>query len=179
LKIKFQVAILAFILLLANGAKAVETGCAAPPFRVISGDDQVMTLDALKGKVVILFYETRDTAEKNRTVKEVLKSKYRALDPSLQAAVISVPVVNCSSAGLFKGMWKKGIRDASKREGMSVYGDWDGRMRVEYGFADRESNFMILDKDGTVRCKKSGLISDTELQDIIKLLDQLIGSQGG
>ncbi|MFH0801724.1 MAG: YtfJ family protein [bacterium] len=175
MKIKFQAALLAFMLLLANGAKAVEEGDKAPPFRIVSGDDQVMTLEALKGKVVIFFYETRDVAEKNRAAKEVLKSRYRALDPSLQSTVVSVPVVNCSSAGLFKGMWKRGLRDASKREGMTVYGDWDGRMRSDYGFADRESNFMVLDKDGTVRCKKSGLISDADLQDIIKQLDQLVG----
>ena len=179
MKIKFQVVLLAFMLLLANGAKAVETGDKAPPFRIVSGDDKVMTLDALKGKVVLLFYETRSVIEKNRNAKEALKDWYHGLSPSLQAAVISIPVVNCSSAGLFKGMWKKGLRDSTGKEGLTIYGDWDGRMRVDYGFADRESNFMVLDKDSTIRCKKSGLIEDADLQNITKLLNQLVGGQGG
>jgi len=174
-KIKFQVALLAFMLVLANGAKAVEVGDKAPPFRVISGDDKVMTLDALKGKAVLLIYETRNVIEKNRAAKEALKNWHRELSPELQAAFVSIPVANCSSAGFFKGMWKKGLRDNTGKEGLTIYGDWDGRMRSDYGFADRDSNFMVLDQDGTVRYKISGLISDTDLQNIIKLLNQLVG----
>ncbi len=179
MKIKFQVFMLAFMLLLACAGEALEPGDKAPSFRVVSGEDKVMTLESLRGKAVILIYETRGTVEKNRAAKEAFKKWCRDLSPDVQAAVISTPVVNCSSAGLFKGMWKKALRDNSAKEGLTIYGDWDGRMRADYGFADGDSNFMLLDKDGTVRYGKSGLISDAELQNMTKLLDQLAGNQEG
>ena len=50
--------------LLPTGAQAIlGTGEPAPSFSLVSGDNKKLTLDMLRGKVVTLFYATRDTVE--------------------------------------------------------------------------------------------------------------------
>ena len=52
--------------LLPTGAQAIlGTSEPAPSFSLVSGDNKKLTLDMLRGKVVVLFNATRDTIEVN------------------------------------------------------------------------------------------------------------------
>ncbi len=57
-------------------AAYLTIGGAAPFFSVESGEDENLTLDMLRGKVIILFYETREVVRKNGEFKDYLKSLY-------------------------------------------------------------------------------------------------------
>ncbi len=145
----------------------------APFFRVYSGEDQQLTSDMLKGKVAVVFYEAKSQIEKNRTLKNELNKFYAGQSESVQRSIVKLPIVNCSKI-LFTSAWKKGLRDASQNEGMTVYGDWTGQMFLDYQLKDKESSVMIIDKEGILRFFASGVVAQFQFKEIKNILLDLV-----
>ena len=60
-----------------TGAQAIlATGEPAPSFSLVSGNNKKLSLDMLRGKVVVLFYATRDTVEVNDALSRYLDTLY-------------------------------------------------------------------------------------------------------
>jgi len=70
------------------------------------------------------------------------------------------------------------VRHHSKRVGITLYGDWDGRMARDYQMKENESNFLIIDRKGIIRYVSFGRITDEQFQEIEKLLDILVNGEG-
>ena len=70
------------------------------------------------------------------------------------------------------------MRHHSKRVGITLYGDWDGRMARDYQMKENESNFLIIDRKGIIRYVSSGRITDEQFEEIEKLLDILVNGEG-
>ncbi|MCF8033400.1 MAG: hypothetical protein K9K66_03620 [Desulfarculaceae bacterium] len=142
---------LALSVLWALPAAALQVGQNAPAFVVESGEEKTLDSAALQGKAVTLFYEARDAVEKSRKLKKELDVFYKAQPPEIQKKVARVAVVDCSGASWpFKGLWRDGLLDASKKEGLTVYGDWDGKMRTAYGLPEDGTSFLVIDPKGEV-----------------------------
>ena len=156
-------------------ASGIELGADAPFFRVKSGDGKELSLDMLQGKVISLIYETREVVEKNRPLKEALKAFFHQQPHAINEQVKRLPVINCSSAsGLIIKLWQHKLKENSKEEGITIYGDWDGKMLAVYGMKDNESNYVLIDKKGIIRYFASGQIEDEETKNITTLLEKLI-----
>lgn len=86
-----------------------------------------------------------------------------------------VPVVKCFPVSwpIIK-VWKYKLKENSKKEGVTLYGDWDGKMFTAYGMKDNESNFVIIDKKGFIRYRAAGKIEDEEIKKIIEFLTNLL-----
>lgn len=161
-----------FCLLLAGMAFGLEPGARAPAFTVKSGDDQEISLAALKGKTVVLLYETRDVIEQNRPLKKNLVKLFNQ-NPAVKAACTVVPVINCSSARWpIAKIWQNKLREHSRLEASIIYGDWDGRMAADYGMQADSSNVVVIDGEGAIRFFRSGALAPTELETVTGLLDQ-------
>ena len=66
--------------------------------------------------------------------------------------MVRLPVVDCSPANwITKGFWAEGLTEASKKEGLTVYGDWDGDMRQAYGLPEEASSFLVVGPKGKIR----------------------------
>ncbi|WAC08802.1 MAG: hypothetical protein OS130_06350 [Thermodesulfobacteriota bacterium] len=152
-----------------------EVNTPAPFFCVRTGDDQELNLDMVKGKVLTLWYETKEVVEKNKTLKNALKNFYLAMPENLRPQYARVPVVKCFPVSwpIIK-IWKYKLKENSKKEGITLYGDWDGEMFTDYGIKDNESNFVIIDKKGFIRYRAAGKIEDEEIKKIIELLKSLL-----
>jgi predicted transcriptional regulator len=88
---------------------------------------------------------------------------------------VRLPVINCSSAFWpISEIWKSKLREDTKKEGLTVFGDWDGKMLSAYRMKEKESNFVIVDKKGIIRYFFSGKIEDNEIAKIKGLLKELI-----
>lgn len=70
-------------------------GDLAPYFKVFSGEKEAMTLDSIRGKVAVLFYETKDTKEINRDLKERLNDFFRVQTPSVKKEIMRAGIINC------------------------------------------------------------------------------------
>ena len=160
-----------FISAVPGGADQHQIGHKAPPFQVSSGDDQTLTAEDLTGKITLLFYESREAAEKNRSLKNLLNAFYRQQAPELRQNIRRVAVINCTAAVWpLQGIWKRELRKNSRQEGLTIYGDWDGRMLSAYGMKGGDSNLLIIDKKGVIRFFRSGAIPPDVIKEIQELL---------
>jgi predicted transcriptional regulator len=153
----------------------VEINSAAPAFRIKAGNDQELTLAMLPGKVITLFYETKDVVEKNRPLKTALKELYLAQPQGLQQDWARIPVIDCASAAWpITQIWQYKLKENSRKEGITIYGDWDGKVRSDYGLQPNESNVVIIDRAGRLRYRASGGIAPEEMQRIVDLVKTLL-----
>ncbi|MDD4899508.1 MAG: redoxin domain-containing protein [Candidatus Omnitrophica bacterium] len=151
-------------------------GKVAPVFKVMSGDKKTLTLNDLKGKVVVLFYETKSAIEQNRKLKTTLNIFYAEQPNPFKKDIIRIGVIDCHGV-FFRGAWEKGLRDNSLKEGITIYGDWDGEMAADYRTTEDVSNVIIIDKKGIVRYYTSGQVEDKNFSIIEKLLDNLVNKK--
>ena len=160
-------------ILLPTGAQAIlGTGEPAPSFSLVSGDNKKLTLDMLRGKVVALFYATRDTVEVNDALQHYLDTLYAAQPQNIQNQISRLLVVNAMEATAVT-TWKEKLNETSAKLKVTIYGDWTGGMFAAYRMRDNDSNFIIIDKRGIVRFAASGRIDNSRFEAIKKLLLEL------
>lgn len=160
------------VISLVSECMSVSVGQKAPDFRVVSGSGETLTSDAIKGKVAVIFYETKDTKEKNRALKNELNKYYESEPDSLQKNILRIAVIRCSA--FMPNIWRRSLRENSKKEGIMIYGDWDGAMERGYAMIEDESNFIIVDKAGMVSDARSGVIPAGEFEGIKRSLSELL-----
>jgi len=170
--------IIIFVLLITpiiSMAHGLKIGTNVPFFRVKSVDDKELTSDRIKGKVVVIFYETKDSVEKNRKLKDELNKFYDEQPDAIKEQIVRVPIINCSGAFWpFAGIWKRKLREHSKKEGITIYGDWDGMMSSDYSMKSSDSNIVIIGKKGRIRYFAFGKVENERISSIKKLLKELV-----
>ncbi len=146
-------------------------GAAAPYFRVQSGDNKELTLDMIKGKVAIIFYQNKDIVDANKRLKDELRTLYYKQTDALKDVLVRLPIIDCSDAVWpFRGIWKRRIKEYSKKEDVTIYCDWKGTMSSDYKMKADVSNVVIIDKGGRIRLFTSGEITDQEINSAKELL---------
>lgn len=156
-----------------TGAQAIlGTSEPAPSFSLVSGDNKKLTLDMLRGKVVVLFYATRDTIQVNDALQNYLDTLYAAQPQNIQNQIYRLLVVNAMEATAVT-TWKEKLNETSAKLKVTIYGDWTGGMFAAYRMRDNDSNFIIIDKKGVVRFAASGKIANSRFEAIKKLLLEL------
>jgi predicted transcriptional regulator len=149
-------------------------GSAAPYFRVQSGDDRELTLDMIKGKVAAIFYENKDIVDANKRLKDELNKLYYEQTRIVKDGLVRLPIIDCSDAVWpFRWMWKRKLREHSRKEGMTIYCDWEGKMFSDYEMKDDVSNVVIIDKNGRIRFFTSHEVTAEEINDVKELLRAL------
>ncbi len=165
-------ALLVWILAPTEGQAILGTGEPAPSFSLVSGDNKKLTLDMLRGKVVVLFYATRDTVQVNDELQKYLDTLHATQPKNIQNQIFRLLVVNAMEAtSLTK--WKEKLIETSGKLKITIYGDWTGHMFSAYRMRDNDSNFIIIDKRGIVRFAASGRIDNSRFEAINKLLLEL------
>ena len=82
-----------------------------------------------------------------------------------------LPIIDCSEAFWpLLGIWKRRLREYSKKEGVTIYCDWEGKMSSDYEMKADVSNVVIIDKSGRIRFFTSGDVTDQGINDVKKLL---------
>jgi hypothetical protein len=159
--------------LVPTGAWAIlSTGEPAPYFSLVSGDNKKLTLDMLRGKIVVLFYATRDTVHVNDDLQHYLDTLYDTQPQNIQNQIFRLLVVNAMEATSLTA-WKEKLMETSAKLKITIYGDWTGGMFAAYRMRDNDSNFVIIDKRGIVRFAASGRIDNSRFEAIKKLLLEL------
>lgn len=155
-------------------AYGLKIGATAPFFKVSSGDGQVLTLEDIKGKATGIFYETTDVVKQNMQLKEALGKYYEAQSESARKLIVRLPVINCSKVFLpLRGIWRSEFRKHSALEGITIYGDWTGRMFADYAIQGGVSNVFLVDKKGIIRYYASGRIQGKEIEKVVSLFKKL------
>jgi peroxiredoxin len=159
-------------------AEGAAIGTKAPVFEVRSGDDKVLNLDMVRGKVVVLFHETKDVSQENRKLKNELKAFYQERTDAEKGLIVKLPIINCSGAFFpFTGIWRSKLRENSIKEAVTIYGDWNGKMAADYNMKDGASNVLIIDKRGIIRYFSSGVVASDEINRVKELLKRLAAEE--
>lgn len=159
--------------LVPTGAQAIlATSEPAPSFSLVSGDNKKLTLDMLRGKIIVLFYATRDKVKVNEDLQHYLDTLYDAQPQNIQNQIFRLLVVNTMEATSLTA-WKEKLVETSAQLKITIYGDWTGGMFAAYRMRDNDSNFVIIDKRGIVRYAASGRIANSRFEAIKKLLLEL------
>jgi predicted transcriptional regulator len=149
-------------------------GSPAPYFSVQSGDGKELTLDMIKGKVAAIFYENKDVVENNKPLKDALNKLYYEQTGAVKDVLVRLPIIDCSDAiWPFLGIWKRRLREHSKKEGVVIYCDWNGKMSSDYRMKTDVSNVVIIDKGGRIRFFTSGEVKAEEINGVKQLLEAL------
>lgn len=148
----------------------------APEFSIKSGDGKFLAKKDLSNKVVVIYYETRDTHHKSDPLKRALAQWGAKLPAAQRARIVHLSVIDCSSA-VFGGIWRRKLRQNSKKIGRTIYGDWDGKMRSAFGFKKNESNICLIDPKGVIRLKLAGRLDQKGIDTVKRWLSILLAGK--
>jgi hypothetical protein len=149
-------------------------GKPAPNFLVKSGDSRKLSLDMVRGRVVVLFYESRHVIKKNIALKNELKRLYLDQPDGIRQNIFRLVVIDCSEAiWPTLPIWKRQLQANSVKEGFTIYGDWDRTMFKDYHMKAEDSNFLIIDKQGFIRYAADGKIDPSQFNRIKEILQTL------
>lgn len=175
-KIAFIMLLLLGLGMLSPDSRAAYSalGQPAPPFELKSGQNQKLTLEMILGKVVVLFYETRQVVDKNDELKDELIRLYQDQPENIKKEIFRLVVIDCSQATLpTQAIWKHKLAQHSLALGFTIYGDWNRKMLLDYRMEKNDSNFLIIDKNGIIRYSSTGKINNGEIENIKNLLISL------
>ncbi|NSW75428.1 MAG: redoxin domain-containing protein [Candidatus Atribacteria bacterium] len=154
--------ILGMIFLLTPSLWALHVDTTVPPFQVFSQDGEPLTEQDLRGKITVLFYDTRRTAAVNNDLKYEISDFRETNLPFLENLQV-VQIIDASSANfLTRAIWRRKLRQNARKYGITLYADWDGTMRRDFGFSPRESNILVVDPQGMVRYSFLGKVTESE-----------------
>jgi len=152
-----------------------NAGDIAPALRVMSGDGKMLTLEQLRGKVVVIFYNSKDTINHDFELRKLLNKYYDNQSGDKKTKVFKLAIIDCSSAFFpIDYIWKSKLIEASRQKQMDIYGDWSGKVAEAYSFNPGDSNIVVIDKDGIIRyISRKEITDEKEINAIIALLNQI------
>ncbi len=160
-----------FFFLLQTAAFALQSGDKMPAFTVHAEKSSISSRD-IAGRVAIITYETKGTAEVNRPFKHAVLQRWRQADST---APVIVPVINCFSFfGFARSICANRVAAVSKKENLIIYTDSDGVMFRDFKMTDDQSNIAIVDKKGLVRFTHAGRLDDAGVQAVVQLVERLL-----
>jgi cytochrome oxidase Cu insertion factor (SCO1/SenC/PrrC family) len=113
--------------------------------------------------------------EKNRALKEELNIFFQNQPDAVKDLIVRLPVIDCTGAFWpFKGKWRDNLTENSGKEGIIIYGDWDGDMLEDYRLVEDDSNVILVDQKGNIRYFYSGLVPAEEIKKLKTLLSETL-----
>jgi len=159
----------AFVSFSFAGTQSLKINSKAPDFTVISGDGETISLDSLIGKIIVLIYEKKEVVKKTRPLKDLLYKIYWNQPKEKREEIIRIPVIDCSAAFWpITSIWKKKLVENSIKEGMTIFGDWNGKMAENYNLKEKNSTIIIVNRKGVIKYIASDdLCSGKEIKTIL------------
>ncbi|WP_295418594.1 YtfJ family protein [Sulfurovum sp.] len=160
-------------LLLSSHLLAVELG-KVPSTVILDGkngsklDGSAWKSSMLKGKVYILFYVDPDKRDVNNALADALKAKN--FD---RKKYTPVAVINLAASWLPNAILEAKLKEKQKKFPDTLYVKDKKKVLVkEWNLADDNSDILIFDKKGKVIYQKFGKVSDTEIPQVIALIQK-------
>ena len=169
-----QKVVLGFLILVGT-CMAIELG-QVPPSVNIEGDNggrtdgKAWSSSMLKDKVHIVFYVDPDKKDLNENLSNALKKRHFN-----RQKYASVAIVNLAATWLPNAIIESKLKDKQKKFPDTIYVKDKKKVLVkEWNLADDNSDILIFDKKGKLIYKKFGKVSDTEIVEVLKLIEKNI-----
>lgn len=145
-------------------------GTQAPRARVQDTEGRVVRLDRLRGKPVLIVYESRESSEQNQALKDRLSRLARG--DRYRGKVHLLPIASVESFDYFpiRGFVEDSIASESERIGATIYCDWDGSFRRALSLRPQLSSVVLVARDGRVVFAYEGALTRRAQDRLIELL---------
>ncbi len=172
-----SIAIAALATLVALGsARAQEVEPGAPvDFALEETSGQTRTMSAVRGRVVIVFYEDREHTDTNRELKLTLHRFIE--DNGLRGDTTTYAVANVGGIadGVIRDMARSAIRAVASQYGIQILLDWEAALQAApFSFRGDDANVALVDRAGRIRWRHSGAIGDVERRSLFRTLRRLL-----
>lgn len=159
-------------------AAQAPTAPAAPVAPVVTGPAVDFALpttagrdrnvSAYRGKVVILFYETRGAITMNQHVKDAMGRQFNA-DRSLANRFALIAACNVAEYNSWPSQYfaREAISAVARSQHIELWLDWQRSLISRLALRDGTSNIVLIDKQGRVRSRRFGRVADGQVQAFI------------
>jgi hypothetical protein len=121
-----------------------------------------------RGKVVVLFYETRGTITQNQHVKDAMGQRFNA-DHSLAHRFALIAACNVAEYNSWPAQYfaREAISAVARAQRIELWLDWQRTLISQLSLRDQSSNIVLIDKQGRVRSRRAGRVADNLVQPLI------------
>jgi hypothetical protein len=121
----------------------------------------------------LVFYEDKDAGKQNQTAHDRVGAL--ADKPGNQGKVDILAVADVSKWDWFPAhnFAIAEIRKIARRENATIYCDWKGTVRKQWGLTRGKSGVVLLGADGRVRFAGEGPLSEAQLGELLERLAEL------
>jgi hypothetical protein len=154
--------LLGVLVLFALPMPAAGTHAPLPGLSLQDQDGRTLSLDALRGKVVVIVYGGRRAVDTHVVWGKRLgadccqRGGYRRADQNEECPVRILAVAQMGKVPeIFRGVIRAGIRRQLEK-GYSLWLDWEDRLAALYGVREDTSTVIVADRQGQVWLVVSG-----------------------
>jgi predicted transcriptional regulator len=128
------------------------------------------------GRVLVVFYEDRNSSRQNAKLKEDMRE--RAQHTDLAKKVTFLPIADLDGYGFFavKPFARSAVRSMAEKFGIEILMDWSGDLVQALGLAPEKSNVLILDRAGRVVYRATGALGPEDRDRFFHALDSAAAS---
>jgi len=132
-------------------------------------DGRPWPLRALRGRVVVLFWEAREHVDQNAELKQELESLVR--DRARDVVLLGVGDVRAFDLPVVRPIVRGVISAISESIGHEVLLDWHGTLeRPPISLRRGQSNVLVLDREGRPVLRAAGPLSPAVRAEVIELV---------
>ena len=169
-----QKVVLGFLLLVGS-CMAIELG-KVPSIVTLEGDNggsidgKGWSSSMFKGKVHVVFYVDPDKKDLNENLTNALKKRHFN-----RKNYASVAIINLGATWMPNVVLESLLEKKQKKFPDTMYVKDKKKVLVDkWNLADDNSDILIFDKKGKLIYKKFGKVSDTEIVEVLKLIEKNI-----
>lgn len=136
------------------------------------------TLSQMRGKAVVLFYETRGTISQNQHVKDAMGVRFNR-DRALANRVSLIASCNVAEYNSWPSQYfaREAISAVARSQRIELWLDWNRALIARLGLRDGASNIVLFDRSGVLRERHAGRIADAQVGALIDRIVAL-GDEG-
>jgi predicted transcriptional regulator len=156
-----------------GSARAIEVGDKATDFSVEDANGKTYTLASFTKKVLVVWYEGKNSKEQNRWIKDKLKDLRNAgtLDAKRYE---SFGFANFQETAVPNALIQMVIKSEIKKTGAVILCDKTGKMMTHWGFRNGRSNIYVFNQDRRLLWKTSGPLDQKRGNQLIRFIMRLV-----
>jgi hypothetical protein len=129
-------------------------GASLPPLALEDQEGRTLSLDALRGRVTVIVYGTRDAVDESIAWGRRLQSEVRGPADAPGFEILAVAQMG-GIPEAFHGLLRAVVRRRTPAA-FSLWLDWHDRLSAEFGRHDALPSVVVADGDGRVRLVIAG-----------------------
>jgi hypothetical protein len=154
-----------FLLTLATTVAQAER----PHFSVVTADGSALSDAQLKGRAVILWYDSSDSVHVNDEAKAELSRMLSTMSEATRPRLVAVGDVSGYDYWPARSFAKSELRKYEGIYRIPIYGDWTGAIRAAFALDPSHGNLLFISATGAVHFRRTGKVDQAGVKRVVEL----------